>query len=257
MPWDPRQYLNFADHRLRPALDLIGRINMGQPDRIIDLGCGPGNVTEILAGRWPSAQVTGIDSSPEMLGRARTATPTIRWQQADIASWHADDPADLIFSNAALHWLPDHETVFPTLINQLRPGGVLAVQMPRNFGRPTHTCVVEAAKQADVYDRLAHLFNAPPTHEPGFYYDLLSPECETLEIWETDYLQPLTGENPIVEWTKGSWLRQFLEALADDPTAQARFLESYRALTARAYPKQSDGKTLLPFLRLFILATRR
>lgn len=256
MAWDPRQYLNFADHRLRPAVDLITRIPASDPQQIIDLGCGPGNVTELLANRWPDAQVTGVDSSQKMLDHACTEHPDFNWQSADVGEWTANKPVDLLFSNAALHWLPDHQDLFPRLLSQLKPGGILAVQMPRNFDRPTHRLVEDAAAEAGVYHRLAPLFGPPPTHPPHFYHDLLTPYCSCIDIWETDYLQVLEGDDPVLEWVKGSWLRPFLEQLGDDKAAQSRFLESYRALTAQAYPKQPNGKTLLPFLRIFILARR-
>ncbi|WP_259782831.1 methyltransferase domain-containing protein [Aestuariispira ectoiniformans] len=257
MAWDPRQYLNFADHRLRPAVDLITRIPVSEPTEIVDLGCGPGNVTQLLANRWPEATITGVDSSRKMLQHACTEHPGFGWQVADIGDWTAQKPVGLLFSNAALHWLPDHETLFPRLIEQVSPGGIMAIQMPRNFDRPTHRLVEDAARETGVFDRLASLFRPAPTHPPDFYYDLLSPYAAGLDIWETDYLQVLEGNNPVMEWTRGTWLRQFLEVLEDDPTAQQRFLDCYRDLTAQAYPKQQNGKTLLPFLRLFILVRRK
>lgn len=256
MAWDPRQYLNFADHRLRPAIDLITRIPGIEPKQIVDLGCGPGNVTQLLANRWPDARITGVDSSKEMLDHACTEHPDIHWQAADAGTWTAEEPVDLIFSNAALHWLPDHGVLFPRLLSQLAPGGILAVQMPRNFDRPSHRLVEDAASEAGVYHRLTSLFGPPPTHAPHFYYDILASDVTCLDIWETDYLQVLEGEDPVLEWIKGTWLRPFMNSLQDDPGAQQRFVTAYRRLVEQAYPKQADGKTLLPFLRLFILARK-
>ena len=254
MVWDPVQYLQFAGHRLRPALDLLGRIPDVAPERIVDLGCGPGNVTRFLRDRWPDADLLGIDSSPEMLEKVQEAAPGARFQAGDIAGWTSEEPVDLIYSNAALHWLPDHRALFPHLLSQLRPGGVLAVQMPRNFGRPSHVSVEDAARDGAWAERLAPMLKPAPTHEPGFYYDLLSDGTNGLDIWETDYIQALEGDNPVAEWTKGTWLRPFLAAL-DEPD-RTGFENAYKARVAAAYPKQRDGKTLLPFLRLFIIAKR-
>lgn len=253
MAWDPAQYLAFSDHRLQPALDLMARIAVADPARIHDLGCGPGNVTALLARRWPAAAITGIDSSAEMLDRAATDFPDISWQQADIGQWQPEAPADLIFSNAALHWLRDHDRLFPALIDKLAPGGTLAVQMPNNFLRPTHRLVEQAAEALGLTGALAHLIAPPPVHSPGFYYDLLSPVTSSLAIWETDYLQPLAGDNPVADWTKGTWLRPFLDAL-EGPDAE-RLENEYRRRIAEAYPRQPDGRTLLPFKRIFLLAT--
>src|SRR6266516_3659447 len=139
MPWDPAQYLKFAGPRLRPALDLLQRIDCEAPSRVYDLGAGAGNVTRLIAARWPEARIVGIDGSAEMLAKAAAENPEIEWRQADLASWRPERPADVIYSNAALHWLDDHERLFPALFAGLAPGSVLAVQIPRNFGAPSHT----------------------------------------------------------------------------------------------------------------------
>lgn len=255
MAWDPNQYLCFTEQRLRPALDLLTRIPDIDANAIADLGCGPGNVTRVLADRWPGADVLGIDSSNEMLGKFETSAPGARFQAADIASWSAERPLDIIYSNAALHWLPDHADLFPRLLAQLRSGGILAVQMPRNFGRPSHTSVERAAVEGPWSQKLSPMLKPPPTLEPGFYYDLLRDITETLDIWETDYIQELDGDNPVAEWTKGTWLRPFLSALTEPD--RSGFEAAYRSHVAAAYPKQRNGKTLLPFLRLFIVARKK
>ncbi len=254
MSWDPQRYLNFAGPRLRPALDLLARVDLEAPESVVDLGCGPGNVTTYLRQRWPQANILGLDNSPEMLATARASMPEIRWHNADASTWISDTPLSLIYSNAALHWVSDHAQLFPRLLTQLRPGGVLAVQMPRNFGRKTHTLVRQAAAKAGVTQQLQHLYRPPPTHTPETYYDILAPHCRRLDIWETDYLQVLRGENPVAEWTGGSWLRPFVAALAAED--RPGFVAAYRQLIAEAYPRRSDGSTLLPYLRLFIVATR-
>ena len=252
MPWDPTQYLKFVDQRLRPAIDLLNRIDLADPAEIYDLGAGAGNVTRHLRARWPHAHITGVDQSDAMLAQA-AELPGIDWQCADLATWQPPRPADLVYSNAALHWLPDHERLFPSLLGMLAPGGVLAVQMPRMFTAPSHTLVAEAARRGPWRARLEPLLRPPPVAEPGIYYDLLAPRAALVDIWETEYLHVLAGDNPVKEWFKGSWLAQFLEALAEPQRSD--FEACYARLVAETYPRRSDGHTLLPFRRLFIVAT--
>lgn len=255
--WSPTQYLRFAGHRLRPALDLLGRIPAESPNAVYDLGCGPGNVTRILAERWPSAPVHGLDSSAEMLAKAR-AEPGMpanaSFETADLHTWKPAAPADVLYSNAALQWLNGHETLFPRLLNQLRPGGTLAVQMPRNHAAPSHTCMLEAAANVGMLAELEPVMRSRPVAEPSFYYDILAPLAAEVDIWETIYVQTLEGENPVVEWTKGSALRPLLAAL--DEKRRAVYHAEYSRLIAAAYPQRPDGRTLLPFRRLFIVARR-
>ncbi|MGB1014286.1 MAG: methyltransferase domain-containing protein [Nannocystaceae bacterium] len=253
MTWDPQRYLNFAGPRLRPALDLLAQIRLDKANTIVDLGCGPGNITPYLRQRWPKAAITGVDASHEMLEAARQTDPAVTWVEANAATWKPAGRVDLIYANASLHWLGDHELLLPRLLGLLAPGGVLAIQMPRNFARPSHQLATRAAREAGVFEQLQHLFRPPPTHESAVYYDILAPHCQALDIWETDYLQPLTGVNPVAEWTGGSWLRPFAAAL--DGADRAKFVQTYQDLVARAYPPRSNGHTLLPYLRLFIVAT--
>lgn len=252
MGWNPQQYLTFEGHRLRPALDLLARIPVDTPRRVVDLGCGTGNVTRILQQRWPGATVVGVDGSEEMLGKAREFESHIEWQQADLNHWYPEQRFDVIYSNAALHWLPDHRTLFPRLLNFVEPGGYLAVQMPGNFTAPTHTLVYEAARSGPWRDKLESRIKAPPVHDPVDYHRLLAPHSEQLDVWETTYIQELTGENPVAEWTKGSWLKPFLDAL--EAPQRSEFEAVYRRLILQAYPQGPDGKTLLPFRRLFMVA---
>jgi len=253
--WDPAQYLTFADHRLRPAVDLLARIDLASPAEVCDLGAGAGNVTRLLKERWPDARVTGVDDSESMLAKAAATAPTITWQRADLGTWRPARPADLIFSNAALHWLEDHERLLPALLTGVAPGGVLAVQMPRNFSARSHTAISEAALAGPWRSRLEPLLRPAPVREPDFYYGILAPRAEALDIWETEYLQVLEGPNPVKEWTKGTWLRPLLDAL-EEPE-RSRFESHYGDLVARAYPPRADGHTLFPFRRLFILARAR
>jgi trans-aconitate 2-methyltransferase len=252
MSWDPTQYLKFVDHRLRPAIDLLNRIDLADPAEIYDLGAGAGNVTRHLRARWPNAQITGVDESEAMLTKA-AETPGIDWQRADLATWQPPRPVDLIYSNAALHWLGDHDRLFPSLLAMLAPGGVLAVQMPRMFTAPSHTLVAEAARSGPWRGALEPLLRPPPVAEPGFYYDLLAPRAAMVDIWETEYLHVLEGNDPVKEWFKGSWLAQFLDAL--DQPQRGDFESCYTRLVADAYPRRPDGHTLLPFRRLFIVAS--
>jgi trans-aconitate 2-methyltransferase len=252
--WDPAQYLTFAAPRLRPALDLLARVPLAAPATIYDLGCGAGNVTRLLAERWPGAAVTGVDASPAMLAQAAAAAPGVRFVEADLAAWAPDRPADLVFSNAALHWLDDHATLFPRLIAQLAPGGVLAVQMPRNHGARSHTEMVAAAEAGPWRDRLAPILRRAPTAPPAAYHAILAPCAGRLDIWETEYLHVLEGDNPVVEWTKGSALKPLLDALAGGE--RAAFVAEYARRIAAAYPPEPDGRTLFPFRRLFLIAGR-
>jgi trans-aconitate 2-methyltransferase len=256
--WDPGQYLKFADHRLRPALDLMARIPLEAPRSVYDLGCGPGNVTRLLSERWPGATVTGVDSSPDMLAQARREALHSALQQADIAGWSPPAPADLLFTNATLHWLDDHARLLGHLISHLAPGGVLAVQMPRNHTSPSHVLIEETAANGPWVARLANIrrvYRSVETAEA--YYRILAPLTRQLDIWETEYLHVLpptnpVGDSPVVAWTKGTALRPYLEAL-DEPE-RAKFHDSYAARIAAAYPPQPDGKTLLSFNRIFIVA---
>ena len=252
--WDPARYLAFEGHRLRPALDLIARIPLAAPESIVDLGCGTGNVTRLLAERWPDARIIGIDGSPEMLARAREGGGRIRWVRAALDDWRPEEPVGLVFSNAALHWLGDHARLFASLADAVAPGGALAVQMPRNFDAPSHRCMTEAASSGPWRDRLAGLLRPSPVAEPGFYYRVLAPRARRLDLWETEYLHRLDGDNPVAEWTKGTWLKRFLDAL-EEPM-RGDFEADYRRRIKAAYPAQPDGHTLLPFRRLFMVAEK-
>lgn len=247
--WHPAQYLRFADHRTRPARDLLAAIEVDSPRSVIDVGCGPGNSTALLAGRWPGAAVVGMDSSAAMVERARQALPDVRFVEADLRDWSPDDPVDVVFSNATLQWLDDHPTVFARLLSWLAPGGVLAVQMPANFDQPSHVLMRELASSARWSDRVGDVLRESPVAAPGDYWRMLAPQG-SVDIWTTEYLQLLEGENPVTEWVRGTGLRPVLDRL--DETEAAAFVAEYSQLMARAYPRQADGTTLFPFRRLFI-----
>jgi trans-aconitate 2-methyltransferase len=250
--WDAEHYLRFADARTLPALDLLSRIALAAPRRVVDLGCGPGNSTAPLKARWPDAQVVGVDSSAELLGAARRDHPAIEFVAGDIANWTAREPVDLVFANASLQWVGDHAALIPRLFDQVAPGGVLAVQMPRNHDFATHALMLQAAAEGEWRDRLAGAREPSPVKPPEFYYDLLAPRAGSFTIWETNYIQVMDGPQAIITWLRGTGLRPFLARLSADE--QPVFLDHYAALLADAYPAQADGKVLLPYPRLFFIA---
>ncbi len=250
--WDPAQYAKFGDHRLRPALDLIGRIPDLQARRIVDLGCGPGEITEILAARWPEAETVGLDFSSDMLKKARALNGRARYVDGDVASWSSDPKVDLLFSNACLQWLPDHERLFPRLVGQVGMGGTIAIQMPHNHDQPSHRVIARLSEEAPFKPHLAGKLRHDPVASPDAYWRLLKPLVAKIDVWEIDYLQALVGEDPVLNWTMGTALRPVLDAL--DDTLRPQFVEKYRDGLRTAYPREADGSTLFPFRRLFILA---
>jgi trans-aconitate 2-methyltransferase len=254
MTWNPERYLAFADQRTRPAIDLLARVPSLEAARVADLGCGPGNSTRLLVERWPEATVFGIDSSSEMLAKARRSGIGATWTLADIAAWAPDRAFDLIYSNATLHWLGEHRTLLPRLFGHLRPGGVFAAQMPRNFAAPSHALLRETARDGPWAERLADTLDRQPVASPAWYYDLLAPHAAALDVWETVYLHVLEGDDPVLDWTRGTALGPIMEALEREEFAA--FEAAYAARLRAAYPRRADGRTLFPFRRLFIVAQR-
>ncbi|MBP2315155.1 methyltransferase domain-containing protein [Azospirillum soli] len=252
MPWDPEQYELFDVWRRRPAHDLAAALPSLDPKTVVDLGCGGGHLARLLAERWPNADVLGVDNSPAMLKWAEGTASRVRWQRADLRTWRPHWPVDLLISNAALHWLDDHERLFPELLETLAPGGVLAVQMPRNFDAPSHTLLYETAAEGPWAAKLDKALRHKPVHAPQDYYDWLSPLAKRVDIWETEYLQVLNGDVPVLQWTRGTTLVPVLETLAGEELDA--FLAAYRGKLEAAYPQHPDGNTLFPFKRLFIVA---
>lgn len=253
--WDAAQYLKFADERTRPAADLLARVPLAAPAHVVDLGCGPGNSTELLAARFPEARVFGVDSSSDMLAEARRRLPGCPFVQADVAQFAPEPAPDLLFANAVLQWLPDHATLLPGLARRLAPGGCLAVQMPDNLEEPSHRLMRAVAAEPPFAEALAAAAAARTRLGSIRDYDawLAAAGC-TVEIWRTTYVHPLAGHRGIVEWVKGTGLRPYLAPL--DTQAQAAFLARYEQALADAYPPQPDGRVLLPFPRLFVVARR-
>ena len=255
MTWNPKTYLAFGGERTRPAAELVARISLDAPKRIADLGCGPGNSTALLATRWPNAEIDGIDNSPAMLATARESDVSARWIEADVARWAPDCSYGLIYSNATLQWIGDHETLLPRLVSFLAPGGVLAFQVPRNFGSPSHTIAQELAQDRRWANKLARARDWWTVREPENYYGILEPLVDRIDIWETRYLQTLEGADAVYRWVLGTGLRPFVDALKGEE--RDAFLAEYRSRVAEAYPQRASGITLFPFLRLFCIASRR
>lgn len=253
--WDPGQYHKFGDHRLRPALELFERAMLAlggrEPRQVYDLGCGAGEIARIMAERWPEARVVGLDSSAEMLKKAEAAGASrVEWLEADVATWEAEPKADLLYSNAMFQWVDGHPSVFPRMMDQLAPGGVMAVQMPLSFGQTSHMLLRETLEDFGTPE-LRKSVARKWVEDADWYYDLLKPQAAFLDIWEVRYLQVLQGDDPVLEWVKGSALRPVLTALG--PEEADRFLAAYGAALRTAYPKRAGGETLFPFHRLFLV----
>jgi trans-aconitate 2-methyltransferase len=266
LSWSATQYVAFEDERTRPVRDLLAALPRIQASSVIDIGCGPGNSTEVLAALFPDAQVSGIDSSEDMIQAARQRLPRVRFSVEDIATWlrpgqqagsHDSGAFQVILANAVLQWVPDHAALLPALIARLSPGGALAVQMPDNLDEAAHRLMREVAANGPWAPKLSDAASARPALKgAGWYYELLRPLCSKVDLWRTTYFHALSGGPPaVVEWFKGSGLRPFLEPL--DAAERAAFLNEYTAAVSLAYPASSDQSVLLPFPRVFMVAVRQ
>jgi trans-aconitate 2-methyltransferase len=259
--WSAETYVAFEEERTRPARDLLAAIPRTQVGVAIDLGCGPGNSTELIAARFPTARITGIDSSPDMVASARARLPRARFEIADVRAWAGaagpdSQAADLIVANAVLQWVPGHAELLPALAARLRPGGWLAVQVPDNLEEPAHALMREIADDGPWRQKLANADRSRVRIESAaWYYRLLRESCSRVDVWRTTYYHPLTGPDAIVEWFKGTGLLPFLAPL--ESAERGDYLVHYTRAIERAYPTSSDGTVLLPFPRLFIVANRR
>ncbi|MDF1483858.1 trans-aconitate 2-methyltransferase [Ramlibacter sp. H39-3-26] len=253
--WNPGLYRRYEDERTRPARELLARVPLERAARVVDLGCGPGNSTELLVQRFPGAAVAGVDNSDAMLQSARQRLPGVRFDSADIGAWQPEAAPDLIYANASLQWVPAHETLVPRLFDALAPGGVLAIQMPDNREEPTHRLMRELAAQAPW---------AGPIGDAGRlrtdllaiagYYDLLAPRAVLVDVWHTVYQHPMASAAAIVEWVRGTGLRPFIDPLP--PALRESFLAEYERCVDAAYPARTDGRRLLAFPRMFIVARK-
>ena len=257
--WNPELYRRYEDERTRPARELLARVDLTDAKRIYDLGCGPGNSTELLVERFPGATVVGTDNSEAMLASARKRLPACQFELSDIAQWQPpaeSDPPDLIYANAALQWVPDHETLLPRLFASLAPGGVLAIQMPDNRDEPTHRLMREVATLDPWASTIG---NAAMVRTKilalNAYYDLLARDAADVDVWRTAYQHPMDTPAAIVEWVRGTGLRPFVDPLS--PAYREGFLAEYERRIALAYLPRSDRRLLLAFPRLFIVARRR
>ena len=253
--WSAKQYLKFEDERTRPPRDLLAQVPLDSPKRVVDLGCRPGNSTELLIERFPHAEVIGVDSSPDMLRQARARLPSCTFVEGDLSTWLPEPGADLLFGNAVFHWVPDHPKVLARLLRSLPPGGVLAVQMPDNTNEPA-LMLMEKVAAAGPWSAAIMQANAARNDlpRPEDYYDLLRPLCSRIDIWHTHYNHIIESPAGVVEWFKGSGLRPFLAPL--DAAMREAFTARYTDEIRLAYPARSDGRVMLKFPRLFILAVR-
>jgi trans-aconitate 2-methyltransferase len=251
--WDSELYLRFEQERTQPSLDLAQRISLEAPTEIIDLGCGPGNSTRVLRQRWPNAPITGLDSSPAMIERARESSGDIEWRVADIQTWSERDRFDLIFANASLHWIANHETLIPRLMGMLQPGGVFAFQMPALYNQPASQAADELASSPDWRPYRLQERNTLRVHPPSSYYDWLAPLSRDLQIWETVYFHELENYHRMIEFYSGTGLKPYLEGLPSEDLRdrfKSNLRDAYRAL----FPVQKNGKVLFTFRRLFVIA---
>ena len=255
--WNSSQYLKFANERTQPSIDLVARLALDAPQRIIDLGCGPGNSTAVVARRWPQGAVTGLDNSAAMLATAKKDYPQWTWREGGIAEWAATNTEkfDLIFSNAALHWVPDHARTMPQIFSAVAPGGALAFQMPHSLASAHQTCMRELPLSAKWRTRFPQQPAAWLVESVGFYYDLFAGLAARVDLWLTEYIYVFDGVEGIVEWHRGAALIPFLKALTDEATRE-EFVRDYLVAITPHYPRQPNGKVLLPFRRLFVIAYR-
>jgi trans-aconitate 2-methyltransferase len=251
--WSPSLYTRFEDERTRPSRDLLAQVPLVSPKRVVDMGCGPGNSTELLVERFPEAEVIGLDTSSNMLEEARRRVPRARFAEADAATWLPEPETDLVFANAIYQWVPEHLQILPRVLAALPPGGVLAVQIPDNFNEPSHEAMRAVAADGAWAERLAGAARPllPPVRA---YYDALRPHAARLDIWHTIYNHVMSDAAAIVDWVKSTGLRPFLDPLPEGERAE--FVARYQARVTAAYKPAADGKVLLRFPRLFMVAVR-
>jgi len=253
--WDPSEYMRFGDERTRPSVDLAARIADESPARVIDLGCGPGNSTRVLRARWPEARIIGLDNSAEMIESARSEQPEGEWVLAGIEDWAADSPFDVVFSSAALQWIPSHAALVESLFANVTSGGAFAFQIPSAAFAAVRTLIHNIALEGPWADRMVGPLGELTMEAPGLYYDRLAPLARAVDIWETEYFHVMDSAPAIVDWIATTGLRRFLAALESEEETQA-FLALLHERVARSYRPQLDGRVLFPFKRTFVIAYR-
>ena len=252
--WSATQYVKFEDERSRPAAELLARVPLAEPRRVVDIGCGPGNSTELLLARYPAAEVVGLDSSPAMLAAARKRLPAVAFVEADVVAWAPGSPVDLLYSNATFQWVRGHRDVAKRLLATLPAGGALALQMPDNLAEPTHRLMHDVALEGPWRQKFAAPIEREEIPPAAAYYDLLKPLAANVDIWTTIYNHPLADAAATLEWVRGTGLRPYLARLT--PDEERAYLADYLARLREAYPPLVDGRVLLRFPRLFIVAVK-
>jgi trans-aconitate 2-methyltransferase len=251
--WSPSTYLQFKDERTRAARDLLAQVPLTSARKIVDVGCGPGNSTALLVSRFPNADILGFDTSSSMIEEARKTVPGARFAEADATVWLPEPDVDLVFANATYQWIANQLSLFPRLLASVQGGAVVAIQMPDNVAEPSHRLMEQVANEGPWADRLRNAAREPLPSVAAFY-DALAPVTSRLDIWHTIYNHVLDGPDAIVDWVRGTGLRPFVDPLS--PDERAGFLRRYRDEIARVYPRTADGKALLRFPRIFIVAVR-
>ncbi len=251
--WNAELYMKFEEERTRAARDLLSRVPDFGPKSIVDLGCGPGNSTLLLRGRFPAAAILGIDKSSNMLSVARQRIPSAKFINEDIAQWRPQTPPEFLFANATLHFVPDHYALIQRLVSMLAPGEIIAAQMPNSTHQASHALMRMISAEGPWADRLLPIAKTrPPIGPADEYYRLLTPLCASVDIWETSYVHPVAGPEQIVEWFEGAELRPFLDPLRVEESAT--FLSRYREELEASYDRQPDGRLLLHYPQLFFVA---
>jgi trans-aconitate 2-methyltransferase len=254
--WNPDLYLQFKEERTQPAHDLAARISLEKPRQIVDLGCGPGNSTQVLRDRWPDADILGVDNSPEMIEKARATCLEGSWLLADLQEWNPEDSWDIVFSNATLQWIPNHARLIPKLYSLVRKEGTLAVQLPANQEAPLQIALVEVSRRKEWKELTSGCEDLIVYRSAGFYYDILSTLSPKIFLWKTNYYHVLANHQGLIDWYSSTGMKTYLERLPEE--AQK---ESFRAQVLEAcrdsYPAQKDGRILYPFERLFFIAYKK